>query len=63
MAGNNTLTFTVAPYEDGVDTLALTPLIDGVSLVDLVRSFEQRRGYDPRAGTQASSRRTSGSAT
>ena len=45
-----TLSFTVAPLSDSDEAAAVTPMVDGVSLVDLVCRFERDAGYEPAGG-------------
>lgn len=48
----NMLTFSVqtATNQGPSAPLMVTPVVDGVSFVDLVGSFEEQRGYDPPGG-------------
>lgn len=41
--------FQVAPLQDGYPK-AITPIIDGVTLVDLISQFEHRCGFEPAGG-------------
>lgn len=47
----NDLAFQLGPLDDGrLQIRTVVPVVDGVSLVDLVEEFERSRGYEPIGG-------------
>jgi hypothetical protein len=47
MDGNATVSFSIRPFQG---QLAITPSVNGISLIEMVSAFEREEGFDPIGG-------------
>jgi hypothetical protein len=50
MTSNVALSFSIQPLSDNPEVSALMPIVNGISLAEMIASFERQSGFEPAGG-------------